>query len=82
MGIRPADLRIAEPRVAQAKPAVQLIEPLGDLTVISLASSGQNYRILLPEALASDIKVGDALPVALDPRRIHLFRGHDGSAVR
>jgi multiple sugar transport system ATP-binding protein len=82
MGVRPADLRIAEPGVAQAKPAVQLIEPLGDVTVVSLTSSGQNYRILLPEAQASDIKVGDALPVALDPRRIHLFRGHDGSAIR
>jgi multiple sugar transport system ATP-binding protein len=82
MGIRPADLRIAEPHAAQARPAVQLIEPLGDVTVVSLASSGQNYRILLPEAQAIDIKLGDALPVALDPGRIHLFRGHDGSAIR
>jgi multiple sugar transport system ATP-binding protein len=61
---------------------VQLLEPLGDVTIVSLASSGHNYRILLPEAKATDIKVGDALPVALDPSRIHLFRGHDGSAVR
>jgi hypothetical protein len=37
---------------------------------------------LLHEAQASDIKLGDALPVALDPVRIHLFRGHDGSAIR
>jgi hypothetical protein len=50
--------------------------------VVSLASSGHSYRIVLPEAQASEIKVGDALPVALDPARIHLFRGHDGSAVR
>jgi multiple sugar transport system ATP-binding protein len=82
MGVRPADLRIAETKTALAKPAVQLLEPLGDVTVVSLASSGQNYRILLPEAQAADIKVGDALPVALDPKKIHLFRGHDGSAVR
>jgi multiple sugar transport system ATP-binding protein len=82
MGIRPADLRIAETKATHAKPAVQLLEPLGDVTVVSLASSGHNYRILLPEALAIDIKVGDALPITLDPKRIHLFRGHDGSALR
>jgi multiple sugar transport system ATP-binding protein len=82
MGIRPADLRLSDAKAAHARPAVQLIEPLGDVTVVSLASSGQSYRILLPEAQASEIKVGDALPVALDPGRIHLFRGHDGSAVR
>jgi multiple sugar transport system ATP-binding protein len=82
MGIRPADLRITDAKAALAKPSVQLLEPLGDVTVVSLASSGHNYRILLPEAQAIDIKVGDPLPVALDPRRIHLFRGHDGSAVR
>ena len=82
MGIRPADLRIAENKAAHARPAVQLLEPLGDVTVVSLASSGANYRILLPEAQATGIKVGDALPVAVDPRKVHLFRGHDGSAVR
>ena len=82
MGIRPADLRLSDVNAAHARAAVQLVEPLGDVTVVSLGSSGQSYRIVLPEAQASEIKVGDALPVALDPRRIHLFRGHDGSAVR
>jgi len=82
MGIRPSDLRLADVKAAQARPAVQLMEPLGDVTVVSLASSGQSYRIVLPEAQASEIKVGDALPVIVNPTRIHLFRGHDGSAVR
>jgi multiple sugar transport system ATP-binding protein len=82
MGVRPADLRIADTSAAHARPAVQLLEPLGDVTVVSLASSGANYRILLPEAQATGIKVGDALPVAVDPKKVHLFRGHDGSAVR
>ncbi len=82
MGVRPSDLRLSDANAAQARPAVQLVEPLGDVTVVSLASSGHSYRIVLPEAQASEIKVGDALPVALDLARIHLFRGHDGSAVR
>jgi multiple sugar transport system ATP-binding protein len=82
MGIRPADLRIADAKGALARPSVQLLEPLGDVTIVSLSSSGQNYRILLPEAQASEVKVGDTLPVALDMKRIHLFRGHDGSALR
>jgi multiple sugar transport system ATP-binding protein len=81
IGVRPADLRIAEEE-ARAAPVVQLLEPLGDLTVVSLASAGQNYRILLSEARAAAIKVGETLPITIDSSKIHLFRGHDGLPLR
>jgi multiple sugar transport system ATP-binding protein len=82
LGVRPADLRLAGGDAARAKPVVQLLEPLGDVTVVSLASAGQSYRILLPEAQAAAIKVGETLPITVDSSKIHLFRGHDGSPLR
>jgi len=82
LGVRPADLRIAAQQTARATPIVQLLEPLGDVTVVSLASAGQTYRILLSEAQAAAIKVGETLPITVDSSKIHLFRGHDGLPLR
>jgi multiple sugar transport system ATP-binding protein len=82
LGVRPADLRIAGQTGARATPVVQLLEPLGDVTVVSLSSAGQTYRILLPEAQAAAIRVGETLPITIDSSKIHLFRGHDGSPLR
>jgi ABC-type sugar transport system ATPase subunit len=82
MGIRPADLEMANGQPASLEPSVQLVEPLGDVTIVSLAAAGQTLRILLPEARAAYVKPGDKLPIYIDPHRIHLFRGHDGAALR
>jgi multiple sugar transport system ATP-binding protein len=82
LGVRPADLRVVEAKAARAVPVVQLLEPLGDLTVVSLASAGQNFRILLSEAQAAAIKIGETLPITIDSSKIHLFRGHDGLPLR
>jgi multiple sugar transport system ATP-binding protein len=61
---------------------VHLVEPPGDVTIVSLQSGGQTYRILLPEAQAAVIKVGESLPVTFDASKVHLFRGHDGTPLR
>ena len=37
--------------------------------------------MVLPEAQAVNIKEGDRLPIIIDPAKIYLFRGHDGSAI-
>jgi multiple sugar transport system ATP-binding protein len=81
LGIRPADLRFdpgAHPGLA---PAVQQLEPLGDVTIVSLLLGGQSLRIVLPESQAVGVKPGDALPISLDAQKIYLFRGRDGPAL-
>jgi multiple sugar transport system ATP-binding protein len=82
LGVRPADLKVVEQRSARATPVVQLLEPLGDLTVVSLTSGSETYRILLSEAQAAAISVGETLPITIDSSKIHLFRGHDGLPLR
>jgi multiple sugar transport system ATP-binding protein len=62
-------------------PSVQQLEPLGDVTVVSLSANGTLLRIVLPEAQAVGMKAGDALPIVIDATSLHLFHGHDGSAL-
>lgn len=83
LAIRPNDIRIAADDKAAIQTRVHLLEPLGDITVVSLEAQGVDpMRIVLPEAQAIGLKTGDAVPIALDTNRIHLFRASDGTAIR
>jgi ABC-type sugar transport system ATPase subunit len=81
LGVRPSDVRLANRAPASSEPTVQQLEPLGDVTVVSLISNSQPFRMVLPEAQAANIKEGDQLPIIIDPAKIYLFRGHNGSAI-
>jgi multiple sugar transport system ATP-binding protein len=80
LGIRPADILPAGGDANMAAP-VTLIEPLGDVTIVSLATRSAPLRVLLPEARALGVKRGDTLSVRIDGKDIHLFRPGDGSAI-
>jgi multiple sugar transport system ATP-binding protein len=80
LGIRPSDIRVADRDAIETR--VQLVEPQGDVTVISLASGEAILRLILPEQKASGYTPGDLVRVALDRDKVHLFRRHDGSAIR
>ncbi|MGE0007820.1 MAG: ABC transporter ATP-binding protein [Parvibaculaceae bacterium] len=81
LGVRPADLEIASGTAGDFAAPVQLLEPLGDVTIVSLGEKDNNMRILLPESRASEIRPGDRLPVRVDARKIHVFRAKDGLAL-
>ncbi len=81
LGVRPSDLRVARATDVSVTAAVQQIEPLGDVTIVSLLANDQHLRIVLPESQAIGIRPGDALPIAIDASKLHLFRGRDGSAL-
>ena len=81
LGVRPSDLRLAQGAQASVTPAVQQLEPLGDVTIVSMTASGQPLRILLPESQALGMKPGDNVPIIIDPAKLHLFRGRDGTAL-
>ena len=81
LGIRPHDIRPADGADTDHSPEVTLIEPLGDVTIVSLRTDGSPLRVLLPEARASDINRGDRFPIVIDGGKVHLFRSGDGSAI-
>jgi len=80
LGIRPADVQPAGGEALIESP-VTLIEPLGDVTIVSIATRSSPLRILLPEAKALGVRRGDPLAVRIDGRDVHLFRPGDGTAI-
>ena len=60
---------------------VHLIEPLGDVTVVSVEAGGETLRMVLPEQSASGMKPGDEVPIAIDLNKIHIFRAASGQVM-
>jgi ABC-type sugar transport system ATPase subunit len=81
VGIRPNDIRLATGSDGTVASKVHLVEPLGDVTVVSVEAAGEMLRIVLPEAAAQSMRPGDALPIALDAAKFHVFRAADGRVM-
>jgi multiple sugar transport system ATP-binding protein len=81
LGIRPSDLRVAAAGDAAISGKVHLLEPLGDVTIVSVETSGEVLRMVLPEQSATAMRPGDHLPIAIDTSKIHLFRAASGQAM-
>lgn len=81
MGVRPADIKLAGKAEPNIVLPVKIVEPLGDLTVVSLAADERTIRIVLPEAEATGVNPGDQLPITVSPEDIYLFRKSDGHAI-
>jgi ABC-type sugar transport system ATPase subunit len=81
VGIRPSDIRVAGSAEAGLATTVHLVEPLGDVTVVSVEAGTEILRLVLPEAAAARMRPGDALPIAINPDKFHIFRAADGLAM-
>lgn len=81
IGIRPSDLRPANAGEMAIPSKVHLLEPLGDVTVVSVEAAGETLRMVLPEQSATGMKLGDALPVTFDNTKIHIFRAANGQVM-
>jgi multiple sugar transport system ATP-binding protein len=81
LGIRPNDIRLAAKGDKAIGATVHLLEPLGDITIVSVEAGGEILRLVLPEAQASAMKPGDRTPIAFDPNKLHVFRAANGQAM-
>lgn len=80
-GVRPADIRLARGDEPHFTSRVRLVEPLGDLTVVSIATGGPTLRVLLSEAEALNVRREDEVGVVIAPERVHLFQKSNGHAI-
>jgi len=78
IGIRPNDIRIANRGDLAIASKVHLLEPLGDITIVSVEAGNELLRMVLPEAKATTLKVGDPTAIYIDPDDIHIFRAASG----
>ncbi|MCB1379799.1 MAG: ABC transporter ATP-binding protein [Alphaproteobacteria bacterium] len=81
IGIRPSDLRIAHEGDKAIDSRIHLIEPLGDVTIVSVEAGQEILRLVLPESAAISMQPGDQLPVVIDPTKIHIFNAASGQAM-
>jgi ABC-type sugar transport system ATPase subunit len=81
MGIRPNDISLGSKGKNLIQAKVHLLEPLGDVTVVSVEAGSEMLRLVLPESQASKIKTGDAAGILLNEERIHVFRANGGQAI-
>jgi len=82
LGIRPSDIRLARNGERSLAATVHLVEPLGDVTIVSVEANGQTLRIVLPEQQAIGMSPGDPAPIVIDPAKIHVFEAGTGEAIR
>jgi multiple sugar transport system ATP-binding protein len=81
VGIRPSDIRFAAGGEIGLAASIAMLEPQGDVTVVSLDAGGETLRMVLPEAVASSLQPGQPAPVMLDPTKFHVFRASSGQAI-
>ena len=58
MGIRPSDIKLARNGEPHIPAKVSLVEPLGDLTIVSLNAGESHLRMVLSEADAAGVRSG------------------------
>ncbi len=78
LGIRPSDIRFAEKGEAAIKSKITMLEPLGDVTVVSVETAGEALRMLVPESKATTIRPGQSASIYIDPKKFHIFRASSG----
>ncbi len=81
VGIRPNDIRFASGGERGLAASIAMLEPLGDVTVVSVEAGGETLRMVLPESAASGLQPGQAASVILDPAKFHVFRASSGQAI-
>ncbi len=81
IGIRPNDIRLAAKGEKAIASKVHLLEPLGDITIVSVEAGSEMLRLVLPEAKATSIKVGDPAAIVINPNDIHIFRAASGQVM-
>ena len=81
LGVRPSDLRIAAKGEKSIASKIHLLEPLGDITVVSVEAAGEMLRLVVPESSATAMKPGDAVPIVIDANKIHIFRAASGQVM-
>jgi multiple sugar transport system ATP-binding protein len=81
IGIRPSDIRLATAGEKAVAAKVHLLEPLGDITLVSVEAGEEIFRMVLPEQGAATMKPGDPASIVIDPSKIHIFRAASGQAM-
>ena len=80
LGIRPEDIRLADPGTAGAVDAtVDVVEPLGPHSLVFVRSNELAFSLYVDPA--RDVRIGQRVRVAIDAHKIHLFDTATGASL-
>ena len=78
-GLRPEELSISDSGTIRAR--VSLIEPLGHLVHVICRLPDQTELVVQQAASQASPGLGQDIGIEVDPERVHLFSGQDGSRL-
>jgi ABC-type sugar transport system ATPase subunit len=81
LGLRPADLNVASDGPGALVGELDVVEPLGWESLLHLTVEGQELVVQAETARARELDLGARVPVAIDPRRLHLFERESGERL-
>lgn len=81
IGIRPNYIYLSSSNEASIMSKIHLIEPLGDMTVVTVEAGNETLRMLLNESATLGMKKGDVVPIIIDLNKIHIFEANSGKAL-
>jgi ABC-type sugar transport system ATPase subunit len=81
LGIRPSDIAVSSKGRGALASKIHMLEPLGDVTIVSVEAAGETLRVLLPESKATGMKPGDSVHITFDPKKTHVFHAATGEAM-
>ena len=84
VGLRPHDIALAgggASCAARFKAKIHLTEPLGDVTVIDIATRDSEMKMVLREEVAARYSVGDEIEIGFDPEDLHVFDQASGARL-
>ena len=79
LGVRPVDLRVAEPGAVGLDARVELIEELGDSRIVNATVGNHAVKLKTDQALA--LREGDTVKLAFAPVAAHLFDRASGERL-
>jgi len=84
LGLRPHDIALVDGEsspAARFKARIHLTEPLGDVTVIDVATDQAEMKMVLREEVAARYDVGQDIEIAFDPADLHVFDQKTGARL-
>ncbi len=82
LGVRPEHLTLAVPPAAGVAARVSLVESLGDHQYVYLERDGTAEVLVMRAPASAAFARGDAIAIAIDAARVHLFSGTAEDAAR
>ena len=80
LGVRPSDITVSK-TAKGTDTQIHMLEPLGDVTVVSVVTGNDTLRVVMPESSAMSLKPGDKASLSIAADKFHIFHAASGEII-